>query len=392
MRERDIPVFATPQDAFDGFLFSLAHRRAQDELMQLPPDLSDIFTPHPEPARAGLLQAALAGHAGLSGAEAREVLEAYGIALAPAEAQAQIRIGIAEDRTFGPVIVLGSTESDVAAHIALPPLDLPLAEALLARAGRALRAAMAGRERPLALLLVQLAYLAADCPRICELMLGLAPAPEGWAADECRISLEPPGPDAASRPGPTTNPRFVIRPYPRELEGWLTIRDGKRVRIRPVRPEDEALYPAFGQAITPDDLRLRFFRWIKEASHAFIARLTQIDYGREMAFVALEPDRDEILGVARLSSEPDLREAEFAIILRSSLKGHGLGWALMERLIDYGRSIGLETITGDVLRENTTMLGMCAALGFTVAPNPDDPGVVPVRLDLTRSPPQPAHS
>ena len=70
----------------------------------------------------------------------------------------------------------------------------------------------------------------------------------------------------------------------------LTLRDGKRVRVRPVRPEDEALYPAFGQAITPEDLRLRFFRWIKEASHAFIARLTQIDYSREMAFLALAPE------------------------------------------------------------------------------------------------------
>jgi acyl-CoA synthetase (NDP forming)/RimJ/RimL family protein N-acetyltransferase len=386
MRERNVPVFATPRDALSGLQAGLAHRRAQDELMQAPPDLSDIFAPQPAAARAHLHGAMTAGRFRLDDDEALAVLHLYGIALEPFTGEPDLGVGIGDDPTFGPVIVLGTPDSSLALEAALPPLDLPLARALVARAGAALRPVFAEAEDAAALLLVQLAYLAADCPEIRELRLAVRRNGACWLATGCHAVLDralpvPAGPLARA----TTNPRFVIRPYPRELEGWLTIKDGMRVRIRPVRPEDEALYPAFGEAITPDDLRLRFFSWIKEASHAFIARLTQIDYGRDMAFVALEAERDAILGVARLSGEPDLRQAEFAVILRSDLKGRGLGWGLMQRLIAYARNAGLEAITGDILRENTTMLRMVAGLGFRVEPNPEDASIVRVRLELGRA-------
>jgi acetyltransferase len=190
--------------------------------------------------------------------------------------------------------------------------------------------------------------------------------------------VAPIGVAAGRRP----NPRFVIRPYPRDLEGWLTLRDGRRVRVRPIRPEDEALYPAFGECIDPEDLRLRFFAPVKNASRAFIARLTQIDYAREMALVALSPETGELLGVVRIAADPDLECAEYAVIVQSKLKGAGLGWELMQRIIAYGRSIGLKRITGEVLRENTTMMRMAKGLGFSASQCPDDPALNRVSLSL----------
>jgi acetyltransferase len=232
----------------------------------------------------------------------------------------------------------------------------------------------------LALRLVQLAQLAADCADVRELRLGLRLHGTSWAATTCRARLE-----EEARSGPARslgNPRFIIRPYPSELEGWLTIKGGERVRVRPIRPQDEALYPDFGACLDPEDVRLRFFAWIKEASHAFIARLTQIDYSREMAFAALHATEERLLGVGRLAADPEMESGEFAIIVRSDLKGHGLGWGLMERLIAYGRSVGLKHITGEILRENTTMLRMCAALGFRLEAFPGDASLVRAMLAL----------
>ena len=107
------------------------------------------------------------------------------------------------------------------------------------------------------------------------------------------------------------------------------------------------------------DLRLRFFAPMKEFTHEFIARLTQLDYARAMAFVAFDEATNELVGVVRIHSDSIYESGEYAILLRSDLKGRGLGWALMQMIIEYARSEGLKTISGDVLQENTVMLEMC---------------------------------
>ena len=112
--------------------------------------------------------------------------------------------------------------------------------------------------------------------------------------------------------------------------------------MRPVRPEDEALYPPFFAAVTQQDLRLRFFAPVKEFSHAFIARFTQIDYARAMAFIAIDEATGQMLGVVRIHADPNFETAEYAILVRSDLKGHGLGWLLMELIIEYARAEGLQ--------------------------------------------------
>src|SRR6201999_4300645 len=135
--------------------------------------------------------------------------------------------------------------------------------------------------------------------------------------------------------------------------------DGTHVLLRPLKPEDAALYPEFVAHIAPQDSRLRFFSAVKELTEQRIHELTHLDYERAMAFIAFDEANCQMLGVVRLHLDNDRRDGEFAVIVRSAFKGHGLGWLLMQRIIEYARTIGLARIHGQVLTENTTVLRMC---------------------------------
>jgi acetyltransferase len=163
--------------------------------------------------------------------------------------------------------------------------------------------------------------------------------------------------------------------------------DGTRVLMRVLRPEDARYYPEFISHLTPEDLRLRFFAAISELSADRISELTRLDYARAMAFIALDEASDLMLGVVRLHLDGNRRNGEYAVIVRSALKGHGLGWLLMQRMIDYARGIGLKTVHGQVLAENTTMLRMCRQLGFEIADDPYSKGIKLVTLELAREQP-----
>jgi acetyltransferase len=149
---------------------------------------------------------------------------------------------------------------------------------------------------------------------------------------------------------------------PRELHE--TVRGGEHVLIRPARPDDAALYREFLADVSPEDLRLRFFADVAALSAAELDHLTHLDSRHEMAFVALDERTGQMLGLVRLKDELDEQTAEFAILVRSRLKGHGVGWLLMRRVIDYAKEKGLRRVYGDVLAENTAMLQMCGELGF----------------------------
>ena len=158
--------------------------------------------------------------------------------------------------------------------------------------------------------------------------------------------------------------------------------DGTRVLLRPLNPEDAELYPEFVAHIAPEDSRLRFFSAVKELSEQRIHELTHLDYERAMAFIAFDEANCEMLGVVRLHLDADRRSGEFAVIVRSAFKGHGLGWLLMQRIIGYARVIGLKRVHGQVLSENTTMLRMCAELGFHIEDDPGAKGIKRVTLAL----------
>ena len=299
----------------------------------------------------------------------------------------ELILGIADDPTFGPVIVFGRGGTAVEVindkALALPPLDLNLARDLVARTRVSRRLAAyrdvpAVKENEIELVLVKLAQMAADIPEIRELDINplLADHVSVLALD-ARVAI---GPVERKFAGPG-NARFAVRPYPSEWQRELMLRDGKRMRVRPIRPEDEPAIVEFLHHVNADDLRLRFFGPMQVFTHAFVARLTQLDYARAMAFLAFD-DAGALVGVVRIHSDSIYESGEYAILLRSDRKRQGLGWALMELLIAYASAEGLKRISGHVLRENTAMLQMCRQLGFQIATDPTDHSLQMVTLAL----------
>lgn len=290
--------------------------------------------------------------------------------------------GFSVDPCFGPVIVFGrgGTAAELIAdtHVALPPLDLASAENLIARTRvsrilAAYRDVPAADRRAIAAVLVALGNIASALPQIRAMDLNpiLADA-SGAVAVDARVVLEP---------DPARHRRPAIRPYPGSWTTQLALGE-HRFFIRPMKPEDELLIGAMLARVTAEDLRLRFFAPLKSFSHAFLARLTQLDYAREMAFIAIEEDSGDAAGAVRLHADPGHVEAEYAILLRSDLKGIGLGRALMELIIDWARAEKLQRVHSQVLAENGPMLALCRDLGFEIALDPDDISIRRVTLDL----------
>jgi acetyltransferase len=300
----------------------------------------------------------------------------------------ELILGLADDPTFGTIIVFGHGGTAVEIindkALALPPLDLPLARDLIERT-RVSRLLRAYRDVPavepdaVAMVLVKLAQMAADIPEIRELDINPLLADQAGAlAVDARVAV-----GQAERKFAGSGPaNFAVRPYPSQWQRHLEVRDGWRVFVRPLRPEDEPVIHELLRHVTSQDLRLRFFASMKEFSHEFIARLTQLDYARAMAFVALDEATHEVVGVVRLHSDSIYENGEYAILLRSDLKGRGLGWALMQLIIEYAKSEGLKVVSGEVLAENTVMLAMCRKLGFEVKADPAEHRICNVKLTL----------
>ena len=208
--------------------------------------------------------------------------------------------------------------------------------------------------------LVQTAQLIADVPEIIELDINpLLADDQGVIALDARIGLAPAAPGTE---------RFAIRPYPREWEERIDVA-GKPVLVRPIRPEDEPAFKTFISRVSPSDIHFQFFYAVRELPHSQLARFTQIDYDREMAFVAV--DDGEILGEVRAVADPDNTRAEFAILVRSDRQGRGLGSALLSQIIRYCRARGTGELFGEVLTANRRMLALAEALGFTSRRLPD---------------------
>jgi acetyltransferase len=299
--------------------------------------------------------------------------------------------GIADDPTFGPVVVFGHGGTAVEVindkSLALPPLDLKLARDLIART-RASRLLRAYRDVPeakvddVALVLIKLSQLVADLPEVRELDLNPLLVDEtGVLALDARVAVA----EAELKFKGRGHPRFAVRPYPSDWERRLVLNPDWRIFVRPVRPEDEQLVRAFFQKVSPGDLRLRFFAPVKDLGHVFIARLTQLDYGRAMAFIAIDEASGEMIGGVRLHADANYETGEFAILLRSDLKGRGLGWKLMELIIEYAKADGLKHIVGQVLRENAVMLRMCSEFGFVIEDDPHDVSVFIATLVLSEA-------
>jgi acetyltransferase len=280
----------------------------------------------------------------------------------------ELIVGISVDATFGPIVLFGqggvAVEVVADRAVALPPLNRALARELISRT-RVHRLLMGYRNHPavdlgaLELALVRVAQLAVECAEIAELDINPLLADErGVLALDARVRLQPTSQSSVER--------LAIRPYPKELEEYLEF-EGRRLLLRPIRPEDLPQHSAFLARVSPEDLRTRFFRAIRAVSPRDLASLTQIDYERAMAFIAEARDATgatETLGVARAHADPDNIAAEFAVLVRSDLKGRGLGSALLSKLMRYCTARGIERMAGEVLAENAPMLHLAQHCGF----------------------------
>jgi acetyltransferase len=267
--------------------------------------------------------------------------------------------------------------------VALPPLNPVLAGDLVGRT-RVARLLAGYRNRPpadmeaLYAVLVQLSRLVSDIPEIVELDMNPLLADSAGAVvlgARMRLAL-------ADRSGSTLD-RLAIRPYPRELEETVQWQ-GQDLLLRPIRPEDAPAHLELFDALTPDDVRYRMFVRVRELTPSQLARFTQIDYDREMAFVATRErpgGAPETLAVGRVVADPDNVSAEFAVTVRSDLKGTGLGLMMMQKLIAYCRQRGTREIVGEVLPQNARMIGLVRKLGFEVLPAGEE-GVRTLRLVL----------
>jgi acetyltransferase len=411
-----LPTYDTPEKAVHGFLQIVQYRRNQELLMEVPasvPAATGKQAPERSAARAMVAAALAAGRAELARDELVALLAAYGITLHPfVERRASARPGSAPaipapagpdcgdygeleralaatrlrvhlDPVFGPAIIFG--QGGVAAHVSddrsagLPPLNMVLARDMVERTRVARLLAGYGSCGPanveaICRALVQLGELVADLPELAELDINPLLADGGGVlAQDARVRLAP-ARDAIA---------LAIRPYPQELEQEVEWQ-GQTIMLRPIRPEDAPQHVAFFSALAPDDVRLRFFSAIRELPPPQLARLTQIDYDRAMAFIATHAGADgapETLGVVRAVADADNHSAEFAIIVRSDLKGTGLGHVMFQKLVDYFRSRGTVELVGDALSENQGVQKLVRRFGGVVLPHPEA-GLVTLRLPL----------
>ena len=297
----------------------------------------------------------------------------------------ELRVVVEHDPLFGPIIMLGEGgvewQPDKQAAVALPPLNMTLARYLVIQGLKSGKVRSRSALRPLDItglsqLLVQVSNLVVDCPEIQRLDIHpLLASANTFTLLDVTLQLAPFHGDSEAR--------LAIRPYPHHLEEQVQLKDGQRCLFRPILPEDEPQLRAFIAQVTKEDLYYRYFSEINEFTHDDLANMTQIDYDREMAIVAVRQHNgaDEIIGVTRAISDADNIDAEFSVLVRSDLKGLGMGRRLLEKMIRYTRDHGLQQLNGITMPHNTGMITLARKLNFRVNIQLDD-GIVSLNLPL----------
>jgi acetyltransferase len=269
--------------------------------------------------------------------------------------------------------------------MALPPLDSVLAGDLIdsTRIGKLLagyRDRKPADRKAIEKALNGLSQMIVDFPCIHAMDINplLADA-DGVLALDARIEIDP---ERVEERGP--NPDLAIRPYPAGWDGEFA-RGDATFHIRPIKPSDIGLYGDFITKVSPDDLRLRFLAPRRGFSDEMLKRLTQLDYDRDIAFVALEKPGGALAGVVRLSCDPDRIVGEYGLLVRTDLQGLGLGRALLRHVIEYAKTEGISRIEGVILSENDKMLDMCRRFGFVIKRHPDGYGLMLATLSLDQA-------
>jgi acetyltransferase len=451
-----LPVFATPDQAVQGFEHLVRDRQNREAARELPPSAVLHLAPERDRVRRFFDRARAAGRLSLTQDEALDILAAYGIPTVPTRIVAnapdapaaadllgfpvvlklrdsaapadrppgslifdlhdasqvaaaarllstraqrrgrppellvqrnvgrarEVAVRVADGATFGPAITFGcggTTPSPTDRAVDLPPLNLALARGLIQRCptgamlGHPLRDRAPANSEAVAQTLVRISQLIVDFPDIAVLDVpSLFVDADGVLAADAWLRLRAPD---------EPPPGLAIAPYPVELIEHRQF-GPDRITLRPIRPEDAAAHTAFFARLSPQDIRFRFFSAMRELSPEQTARLTQIDYDREMAFIAVNEATGDTVGVCRLAGDPDGRSGEFAVIVQPDMKGRGLASHLIRRLIEWARMRGLKEVVGQILADNQPMLAFIRHLGFTVHRMADDPSIMEAKLLL----------
>jgi acetyltransferase len=287
----------------------------------------------------------------------------------------EILLGAKRDPNFGPVILFGMggiyTEVLKDRALGLPPMNRLLARRLMQET-KAYSLLQGYRNRPAAdmerleEMIIRLSELLIDFPEIAELDMNPVLIKDGNpVAVDARILVSP-----LEVP---SSLHLVVGPYPEEDESHMVSVDGRRIFIRPVKPEDAPLFTALFKVLSPTTIYYRFFGMLKELKPEMLARFTQIDYDREIALVAIDEDSetDRMLGVARIIGDPDGRTGEFAVLVGDTWQGQGIGSNLLEKCLSIAEKQGFKTVHGIVLRENRNMLALGKKLGFEIKRDAD---------------------
>jgi acetyltransferase len=380
-----IASFRTPEGAVGAFMHMVQYRRNQKLLSETPDSISDKVPYQPLQAQQLIRQVLAEERTRLNNDEALLLLKDYGIETGGSVKGAHpLRIEVQLDPVFGPVILLGEAASHwsirVNAVVALPPLNMALARYMVIQA----MAEGKIREREvyvplhmpsLCLFLTKISQIVIDHPELRHLLINsVLAAGDVICVAEATIDISA---------GNSSYP-LAIRPYPKELEESFELRDGRVVLLRPIRSEDELNLQVFDSSQSKEDRYKRYFAELPQFSHEQMVRLTQIDYEREMAFVAVVKNADnkeEILGVVRAQRDPDNIFAEFAMAIRSDLKGIGLGSRMLQKMINYSRTQGTRELIGCTMLENAGMANLARKLGFSVKFNRDE-GLIDMTLVL----------
>jgi len=353
---------------------------------------SDVGGVHLNLANA---QAARAAYQAISEAVARLRPEARvrGIAVEPMVARPngrELMIGVLRDPVFGPAITFGTGGSAVEVHrdraVALPPLNAFLVADMI-RGTRVAKLLGAFRNLPpvdmhaLESVLLRVSELVCELPAIDALDINpLLVDESGAVAVDARVVLQRPAPPRERYA------HMAIHPYPSHLVSVWQPPEGPLVALRPIRPEDAEMEQAFVRALSPASRYFRFMDTLRELTPSMLVRFTQIDYDREMAFVATvgEHGVEREIGVCRYITNPDGGSCEFALVVADEWQRRGLGRRMMALLIDVARARGLREMVGHVLAENGPMLALCEELGFESAASSEGPQVRRLLLALAR--------
>ncbi|MHA2937345.1 bifunctional acetate--CoA ligase family protein/GNAT family N-acetyltransferase [Vibrio sp. RC27] len=282
----------------------------------------------------------------------------------------ELRLKVKNDQVFGPVILIGQGGSEwniaLDAEASLPPLNNALARYVITKAIR--NGKLRLKQLPgtididaLAGLMVKVSQMIIECPEIHEIDFHpLLANNNKFTVLDADITLR-------AYSGPRQK-RLAIRPYPSELESKAQLKDGRTILLRPILPEDEPLHADFIKHVSKEDLYRRFFTEVGEFNHEALANLTQIDFDREMAFVAVMSvnHQDTIIGVSRALVSPDNQDSEFAILVRSDMKGMGLGYLLMDKIIEYCKVKQTKRMSGMTMPTNRGMLQLAQKMGFSI--------------------------